>query len=239
MIQYNYADENYQAGVAGLKKTASKGIPVIVMEPLLGGQLATGLPKTAISHFKKANPEISPVAWAFRWLWNQPEVTLLLSGMNDIKQLDENIIIAETAMPNMLSENELETFKDVKKIFHESFKVYCTGCHYCMPCPFNVNIPACFTAYNTYHSISKYAGNMQYLMSTMLSEKSGYAGLCKKCGKCEPLCPQHIPVVKSLSDVEKKMEKPFFKIMAFGMKFFMRKKKNQGGSSKGKNNKTR
>jgi len=224
MIQYNYSDENYQAGVTGLKKAASKGMAVFIMEPLLGGQLAAGLPQTAVSRFKGANPDISPVSWALKWLWHQPEVTTLFSGMNEMKQLDENAKAAETALPDMLSQEEMETFKDVKKIFNESFKIHCTGCHYCMPCPLNVNIPVCFTAYNTYHSISKYAGNMQYLMSTLLSEKSGYASLCKKCGKCEPLCPQHIQIGKSLSEVEKKMEKPMFKMMAFGMKLFMRKK---------------
>jgi len=225
LIQYNYSDENYQTGVTGLNKAASKGIPVMIMEPLLGGQLVTGLPQAAVSRFKITNPDLSPAAWALRWVWNKPEVTLLLSGMNDIKQLEENIQIAKTATPNMLSQEELETFQDVKKIFADSYKIPCTGCHYCMPCPYGVNIPVCFTAYNTYHAINKNTGALQYSMSTMMSAKPGYASLCKKCGKCEANCPQHIKIGESLSEVEKKMENVKFKVMRFGMKIFMRKSK--------------
>ena len=196
----------------------------MIMEPLLGGRLATGLPQAAVSRFKKSNPDISPAAWALKWLWNQPEVTLLLSGMNDIKQLEENIGIADTSMPEMLSEEEIETFRDVKKISSDSFKVHCTGCHYCMPCPFGVNIPVCFTAYNTYNSISKTTGNLQYMMSTVMPG-TGYAGLCKKCGKCEAHCPQHIEIGKSLSEVQRTMEKTMFKVSRFGMKIFKGKNK--------------
>jgi len=225
-IQYNYSDENYQAGIAGLKKAASKGISVMVMEPLLGGQLVTGLPHAAVSRFKEADPDLSPAAWALRWVWNRPEVTLLLSGMNDMKQLDENIRIAETAKPDMLTSEEIETFRDVKKIFNDAYKIHCTGCHYCMPCSHGVNIPVCFTAYNTYYSISKNTGFLQYSMSTMMSEKPGYASLCTKCGKCENLCPQHIQIRTSLAEVQKTMEKPMFKIMRFVLKIFTRKKRN-------------
>jgi len=223
-IQYNYSDENYQAGITGLKKAASKGIPVMIMEPLLGGQLAAGLPQAAVSRFTKTNPDLPPAAWGLNWVWNKPEVTLLLSGMNDMKQLDENIQTAETAAPDMLSQEEIETYQDVKKIFNESFKIPCTGCHYCMPCPFGVNIPVCFSAYNTYHGISKKTGFLQYCMSTM---NSGYAGLCKKCGKCEEHCPQHIKIRESLSEVAKTMEKFIFKAMRVGMRIFTGKKKKK------------
>jgi len=231
LVQYNYSDENYQAGITGISKAASKGIPVMIMEPLLGGQLVKGLPQEAVSRFKKANPDLSPAAWALRWVWNKSEVTLLLSGMNDITQLEENIRIAEAATPNMLSQEEIETYQDVKRIFNESFKIQCTGCHYCMPCPFGVNIPVCFTAYNTYHSISKVTGTLQYSMSTLLSEKAGYASLCKKCGKCEPSCPQHIQIAKSLGDVEKDMETIRFKVMRLGVKLFKgtRRRNNDKG----------
>jgi len=155
------------------------------------------------------------------WYIIYPEVTLLLSGMNDMRQLDENIQIAETAEPNMFSQEEIETFQDVKKIFNDSFKIHCTGCHYCMPCPHGVNIPVCFSAYDTYHAISKSTGSLQYSMSIM---NSGYAGLCKKCGLCEKHCPQHIPIVSSLAEVKKTMENYRFKIMRFVMKLFIKKK---------------
>ena len=217
-IQYNYSDEHYQAGVAGLKKAADKGIPVMIMEPLLGGQLVRGLPEEAALRFKKTNPDISPAAWALRWLWNQPEVTLLLSGMNEIEQLCENIATAETALPGTLSPEETETFKDVKRIFNSAYKIHCTGCHYCMPCPCGVNIPMCFSAYNTYYSIGKKTGMTQYNMSTILSGKPGYASQCRKCGKCEKHCPQHIEVIKSLGEVSKLMEGTKFKMMRTGIK---------------------
>ncbi len=211
-IQYNYSDENYQAGVTGLKKAAEKGIPVIIMEPLLGGKLATGLPPSAVALFKQANSELSPAAWALRWLWNQPEVTLLLSGMNDSKQLEENIRIANDATPNMLTEQENETYRKVISAFSASYKVHCTGCNYCMSCPHGVNIPACFAAYNTYYSISKGAGIQQYVMSTGgMSDFQSYASHCKKCGKCEKHCPQNIEIIKSLEAVSKKMEPIWYK----------------------------
>lgn len=166
----------------------------MIMEPLLGGKLAgKNLPKEAADCFKAANPDISPAAWAFRWLYNQPEVTVVLSGMNEQEQLDENIKIAENAEVNMLTPEELDTFRNVKNIFNNSYKVHCTGCHYCMPCPHGVNIPACFTAYNTRYAINKGQANLQYCMSTLLNDKPSYASLCKKCGKCEKHCPQNIP----------------------------------------------
>ena len=224
-IQYNYSDENYQAGVKGLKKAASKGMPVMIMEPLLGGKLAgKNLPKEAADCFKAANPDISSAAWAFHWLYNQPEVTVVLSGMNEQEQLDENIKIAENAEVNMLTPEELDTFRNVKNIFNNSYKVHCTGCHYCMPCPHGVNIPACFTAYNTRYAINKGQANLQYCMSTLLNDKPSYASLCKKCGKCEKHCPQNIPIRDTLEEVAKEFETFRFKFMRFGTRFFVRKK---------------
>jgi len=223
-IQYNYSDENYQAGVTGLRKAADKGMPVIIMEPLLGGKLVSGLPKGAAERFEETIPDVTPVAWAFRWLYNQPEVTVVLSGMNEQSQLDENIKTAETAKPNMLSQAELDAFSDVKHIFNDSYKVLCTGCHYCMPCPHGVNIPACFTAYNTRFAISKSQAGLQYSMSTLMNDNPSYASLCKKCGKCEKHCPQNIPIRETLGEVEKEFETLRFKVMRFVMRFFVRKK---------------
>ncbi|HCC35229.1 MAG TPA: aldo/keto reductase [Ruminococcaceae bacterium] len=223
-IQYNYSDENFQAGVTGLKKAASKGMPVIIMEPLLGGKLANSLPKSAVECFHQSNPNITPVAWALQWLWNQPEVTVVLSGMNQMSQLDENLQTAETSEPGMLSQGELEVYREVKNIFSASNKIPCTGCHYCTPCPYGVDIPSCFTAYNTYCSISKNQGFLQYAMGTLLSSTPGYAGLCKKCGKCEKHCPQHIEIRNALSEVAREMEKTVFKISSFGMKAYNRLK---------------
>jgi len=233
-IQYNYSDENFQAGVTGLKKAASKGMPVIIMEPLLGGKLATELPQSAIERFKEANPALSPVEWALRWLWNQPEVTVVLSGMNQMEQLEENLMTAEHSAPNVLSQQELEVYGEVRKIFSDSNKIPCTGCHYCTPCPHGVDIPSCFSAYNTYCSISKNQGTIQYSMGTLLSGTPSYAGLCKKCGKCERHCPQNISIIQSLDEVKKNMEGFGFSAMRVFAKLFMRKTKAAVNRSKPK-----
>ncbi len=226
-IQYNYSDENYQAGVTGLKAAAAKGIPVMIMEPLLGGKLAKNLPKAAAERFREADPRLSPAAWGFRWLYNQPEVTVVLSGMNEQEQLDDNVRIADTAAAGALTESELAVIREVRDIFKESYKVHCTGCHYCMPCPAGVDIPACFTAYNTRYSISKSQGLIQYYMGTLMSDKPSYASLCKKCGKCEGHCPQNLPIRKNLEAVAQEFEGPLFKGAKAVMPLFVRKKKAQ------------
>ncbi|MCD8197274.1 MAG: aldo/keto reductase [Lachnospiraceae bacterium] len=223
-IQYNYSDENYQAGVTGLKAAAAKGIPVMIMEPLLGGKLAKNLPKAAVNRFAQADPELSPAAWGFRWLYNQPEVTVVLSGMNEQEQLDDNVKIADTTVHGMLSDADQTAIRDVREIFKASYKVHCTGCHYCMPCPARVNIPACFTSYNTRYSISKSQGMMQYYMSTLMSDKPSYAGLCKECGKCERHCPQNLPIRKNLKDVSREFEGVLFKATRAVMPLFIKKK---------------
>jgi predicted aldo/keto reductase-like oxidoreductase len=214
-IQYNYINTNYQAGTRGLKKAADKALPVIVMEPLLGGKLAKGLPKKVIEIFKEANKELSPAAWALRWLWNQNEVTVVLSGMNEITQLEDNIETAKTAVPNMLAKEDNDTYESVIKIIEDSYKIPCTGCNYCMPCPHNVNIPSCFAAYNVSYAIGKVSGFLQYVTGTgaMDTKNNFSASKCKECGVCEKKCPQHIPIIISLKNVCERME-PFFSIYA-------------------------
>ncbi len=223
-IQYNYSDENYQAGVTGLKAAAAKGMPVIIMEPLLGGKLAKNLPQAAVERFRQADPDLSPAAWGFRWLYNQPEVTVVLSGMNEKAQLEDNVTIANTAAPGMLSGRDLAAIHDVREIFNQSYKVHCTGCHYCMPCPAGVNIPACFTAYNSRYSITRGQGMIQYFISTVMNDKPSYASLCKKCGKCETHCPQHLPIRENLQEVAKEFEGPLFKAAKAVAPFFVKKK---------------
>jgi len=210
-IQYNYSDENYQAGRTGLLKAYEKGMPVIIMEPLLGGKLETGLPAKAERLFKEADENISAAAWAFRWLWNQPEVSVVLSGMNSMEQLDDNLKTAEDARPDMLSEDETEVFIPVIAALREAYKVPCTGCNYCMPCPQGVNIPGCFAAYNTSYAMGFVPGITQYITSTGANhpEKQYRPNNCVNCGACEKNCPQHIEISKLLVDVKKKME-PFW-----------------------------
>ena len=220
-IQYNYININYQAGRAGLKRAAEKGLSVVIMEPLLGGKLATGLPKKARSLFKASHGSRSPAAWALRWLWNQEEVTVVLSGMNEMTQLEENLITAKDAFPNMLSEKENETYKSVIQIIEDSYKVACTGCNYCMPCPKNVNIPACFAAYNALYTVGFVSGMFLYVTSTgfLNSLKNYAASNCVSCGACEQKCPQHIPIIQSLKKVKRKME-PFW--LRTVLKLFMK-----------------
>jgi predicted aldo/keto reductase-like oxidoreductase len=210
-IQYNYINTNYQAGTAGLKRAAEKGLSVIIMEPLLGGKLANGLSKKAIDIFTKANSSLSPAGWALRWLWNQKEVTVVLSGMNEESQLRENIETAKNAIPNMLTADDIKIFDTVVEIIKETYKIPCTGCNYCMPCPHKVNIPACFAAYNVSYTVGFFSGISQYLNSVgALNPVSSFtASQCKKCGQCEKKCPQHIAIIKSLEKVVKRME-PFY-----------------------------
>jgi predicted aldo/keto reductase-like oxidoreductase len=212
-IQYNYVNTHYQAGTAGLKKAAGKGLPVIIMEPLLGGKLANGLPQKAVKLFKSVNASLSPAAWALKWLWNQKEVTVVLSGMNDAAQLSENLETSNNATPGMLSGQEQDIFESVIESFRTSYKVPCTGCNYCMPCPQNINIPACFSAYNMSYAIGFLSGLQQYITSTGATnvKESRTPRSCVNCGKCEKHCPQHIQIRTALEDVTKRMEPFWFK----------------------------
>ena len=224
-IQYNYSGKNFQAGFVGLKK-AAKQMPVMVMEPLLGGKLAGSLPKEAVHILKKANPGLSPAAWALRWVWDHREVTLLLSGMNEKSQLEENLSLADKAAPRMLTEAEYETYRQVLDVFNAAYKIRCTGCNYCMPCPKNINIPGCFAAYNTSFSIGLVSGMQQYITSTALtSERTSNPIHCVQCGTCEKRCPQHLPIITSLEAVRKRMEPFWFKgVIAIARAFLRRKK---------------
>jgi predicted aldo/keto reductase-like oxidoreductase len=219
-IQYNYSDENYQAGKDGLKTAAAKGIPVVVMEPLLGGKLATGLPKEAVKLFSRADPSLSPAAWGLRWLWNQPEVTCVLSGMNTSKQMEENIQAAKNFRP--LTDAELSVYKEVVAIFTKAYKINCTGCNYCMPCPKGINIPGCFAAYNSSFAQNFAVGMQQFFTSTALMSKKPYSPrLCIECGKCESHCPQHLPIRRALKQVSGRMESlPIRFILSIARRFF-------------------
>lgn len=221
-IQYNYADENNQAGVTGLRCAAEKGLPVVIMEPLLGGKLATGLPKSAQAAFRRADPDCTPAGWAFRWLYNQSEVTVVLSGMNDESQLTENVRIASDTAPNSLTPDQLAIFGEVRKAFESAQTVPCTGCNYCMPCPRGINIPACFSALNASRAISFTTGLQQYMLGTggFAAKNPGTASRCVQCGQCERRCPQSIEIRKHLKAVERRLEPFWFKwFLAAGRKF--------------------
>jgi len=232
MIQYNYIDVNNQASRSGLVHASSKGIPVFVMEPLLGGRLANPkfLPAKALQAMNAADPSLSPAARALRWVWNHKEVTLLLSGMSSQSQLDENIAFAErVTAPGFLSEGELGVIDEVTGIVNESNRIPCTGCGYCIPCPEGVNIPGSFASYNDSYRNGRFATLKPYVMATAaLTTKSGLASSCKSCGKCEEHCPQGIKISKSLRKVARRLEPFWFRAGISAVRWFTGFKAKKG-----------
>lgn len=211
-IQYNYLDEHSQAGRKGLEQAAAKNIPVIIMEPLRGGRLANQLPKKAVKIFHDADSTKSPAEWALRWLWNQKGVSVVLSGMNSMEMLDENIRIASEVKVNEMSETTLKIFDKVVKAINEKVKVPCTACSYCMPCPKGVDIPGAFRCYNASYIDGFSKGFQEYLLCTTLRKNRSNASLCVECGLCEQHCPQEIKIRKELKLVKKRLENPLYKI---------------------------
>lgn len=211
MIQYNYMDENNQAGKSGLLHAFSKGIPVMIMEPLRGGTLANNLPKGAVTAFEQAEIKRSPAEWSFRWLWNQPEITCVLSGMNSMEMLNENIEAASDAKAGDLTDKDFEVIKKAKKAFSNAIKVPCTGCGYCMPCPQGVDIPTCFSCYNIIGIDGKFRALSRYFMQTSFKTKPQIASLCNQCGACERKCPQKIGIREELKNTKKALQKFYFK----------------------------
>lgn len=210
-IQYNYLDEFNQAGRSGLELAESMGIPVIIMEPLRGGKLATGLPQNAVDALKKRNAERSPAEWGLRWVWNHPGVTCVLSGMSDEQQIEENLRVASNSPPNALSADELEAVADVKRVLDSLIKIPCTACGYCMPCPKGVDIPTSFASYNTMFIAGKMRAHQVYMQNIdALNTDAHYAGNCIECGKCEQHCPQGIEIRKELRTVKKVLEPWWF-----------------------------
>ena len=211
-IQYNYMDENTQAGRRGLQYAAAKGLPVIIMEPLRGGKLVNNLPKEARALFENYPVKRSPAEWAFRWLWNQVEVTCVLSGMNSTEMVEQNVETASGAFVGELGTDEEEMLRKVVQAINAGMKVGCTGCGYCMPCPRNVDIPGTFASYNRRYSEGKGAAFMEHFMCTALRGTSAAAANCIECGKCEQHCPQHIEIRKELKNARRQLEGPAYKI---------------------------
>lgn len=212
MIQYNYLDETSQAGINGLKYANAKGIPVMIMEPLRGGKLANKMPAGAVKIFNKYPVKRSPAEWAFRWLWNQSEVTVVLSGMNSMEMLNENVRVASEVKAGEFTENEAALFKEVIAEINKKTKIGCTGCRYCMPCPKGVDIPGIFAAYNRRYSDSRLQGLIEYAMCTSIRNKYTGAANCINCGKCEQHCPQAIEIRKELATAKKAFEGPVYKV---------------------------
>lgn len=211
-IQYNFLDEKNQAGTKGLKYAASKGLGVFIMEPLRGGMLASHVPPAVKEIWDEAPTKRTAAEWALRWVWNHPEVTVVLSGMNDEKHIVENLRLADSAYPNSLTEAELRLVKRVERKYRELMKAGCTGCRYCMPCPEGVNIPICFELYNNLH-MSGNADEAKFLYAAMLSGvlsvgEPAFASQCVQCGKCLKKCPQHLEIPTILESVVEELEGP-------------------------------
>jgi len=212
-IQYNFLDVQNQAGRRGLKYADKKNVSVIIMEPLRGGNIAGNVPSDVQELWDQAETKRSPAEWALRWVWNHPEVTCVLSGMNEEAHIDENIKIASDSYPESLNESELQLVDSVRKKYLELMKIGCTGCNYCMPCPSGVNIPSCFEFYNSAHMFGNHKrAKMMYLffLSGAVADPA-HASMCEKCGECEEACPQNLPIQTTLENVANEFEGKWFK----------------------------
>ncbi|MBQ2985060.1 MAG: aldo/keto reductase [Clostridia bacterium] len=207
-IQYNYMDEHSQAGRKGLNYAHSKGLAVIIMEPLRGGKLVNNLPAEAQKLF--AATPYTPAQWGLRWLWDQSEVTCVLSGMNSMEMLNDNINTACTTQVGQLTPDDKAMLNSVLSSIRSRMKVGCTGCGYCMPCPKHVDIPGTFAAYNKRYADGKMSAFIEYTMCTVLRKDFTSASNCVGCGLCEQHCPQHINIRQQLQNARKELEGPLY-----------------------------
>jgi hypothetical protein len=191
-IQYNFMDVEYQAGTEGLHYAADRGLAVVVMEPLRGGQLTKSIPPSIQEMWDAAPVQRSPAEHALQWVWNQPEVSVVLSGMSTFEQVQENVASADRSGAGTLIPEELQVYARVREMYDELCPIACTACKYCLPCPSGVNIPRVFEIYNDaimYDSTER----AQMVYSNFMSEDER-ASLCTECGECLDKCPQEIEI---------------------------------------------
>ena len=209
-IQYNFLDEKNQAGTEGLEYASSKGLGIIIMEPLRGGKLTNPVPPEVQNIWNKAPVKRTPAEWALRWVWNRPEVTVVLSGMNEESHIEENLKITNEAYPNSLTETELQLVKKVEQKYRELMKIGCTGCRYCLPCPSDVDIPGCLEIYdNFYLSGNEKEAKLAYAAKPggiIRGDVPGYASQCVQCGQCVGKCPQRLDVPSLLEAMAERFE---------------------------------
>jgi predicted aldo/keto reductase-like oxidoreductase len=206
-IQLNYLDTEYQAGLAGLERAAQKNMGVIIMEPLRGGFLVNGIPQDLRQRMDEHPAQYRPVEWGLRYLANRPEVSVILSGMSTMEQVKDNIALcsAEDMVPNHLSQDKLDFIADIAQCWHNKKHIGCTACRYCMPCPQGVNIPECFKHYNYFHSANVNAERTARERYKELIDTHEDASQCVECGACEAACPQHLPIIETLSNLHKEL----------------------------------
>jgi len=200
-IQYNYMDVEEQAGVRGLKYAAAKGLAVVVMEPIRGGQLAASPPQPILDLWDTAPMKRTPAEWALQWVWNQPEVSLALSGMSTMEQVQENIASAGRSGPGTLTDEEVALIARVRDKYRELVPIPCTACEYCLPCPSGVNIPRAFRVYNEgvmYNARDKAREHYNWWL-----KEEERADRCTQCARCEELCPQQIEIIAWLEKVHR------------------------------------
>ena len=201
-IQYNFMNEEEQAGTKGLELAGSLGIPVVIMEGLLGGKLARA-PKEVQALYDAFPVKRSAVEWSFRWLCNHPEIGTVLSGCNEAEQVDDNLRIFDTVEPGIMTEDELRLMRDARDTYLSLMKIGCTGCRYCMPCPNGVDIPAIFAGWN---DVSLYGADpAEHFRLNMVRKNDAGADHCVGCGACEAACPQHLPIIESLQQAWKEL----------------------------------
>ena len=211
-IQYNYMDEHSQAGRRGLTAAHEKGIPVIIMEPLRGGRLANKLPKSALDLIAHNPRGYTAPEWSLRWLWDQEAVTCVLSGMNSIEMIDENLKTAATAHAGSFTDADFAFIRDLKAEISAKTRVGCTGCSYCMPCPHGVDIPGTFRCLNEIDIDGRFTALKEYYQTTAIRKKSACASMRVGCGRCERHCPQQLPIRELLRQAAKELEPPIYKI---------------------------
>ena len=219
-IQYNYMDEHTQAGRRGLEHAHSKGIPVIIMEPLRGGRLVNLLPDSAKKLIEEHETKRSAAEWAFRWLMQQEAVTCVLSGMNSKEMILENTRIASEVKVNEFSDSDNALIDGIKAEISKTIKVPCTGCNYCMPCPRHVDIPGTFGCYNSMYSESKWSGRQDYMKVALFNKTRRDTSQCIECGKCELHCPQSIKIREELKKAGKELVPWYMKIVYSMVRLF-------------------
>ncbi len=196
MLQYNYFDKFKQAGEKGVKFASAKGIPVVAMEPLHGGMLVKDVPAVVDEAFKDLDKAATNSERAFMWLYNQPEITVVLSGSSTMEQLEDTLSIFDKSQSNLLTDDDIAVYDKARQAWESLVNIECTGCNYCMPCPANVNIPLVFQRWNDF----KIAPEQKWLYNIMLKEKGTDASKCIDCGKCVKVCPQKLSIPQKLKE---------------------------------------